>query len=121
SLGNTTEDINQLVQAFKTLSQSKIKNQPLKIKNQPLKIKNQPLKISPREAYFAPTQTIPIQEASDRICGELICPYPPGIPLLMPGEIITQEAIEYLQQVLAMGGTITGCNDPTLQTIQILK
>ncbi|MEO0936441.1 MAG: lysine decarboxylase, partial [Cyanobacteria bacterium J06641_2] len=66
-------------------------------------------------------QTIPMAEASDRLCGELICPYPPGIPLLMPGETITTEAIEYLQQVIFAGGTITGCNDPTLETMQVLK
>ena len=39
----------------------------------------------------------------------------------MPGEIITTEAIAYLQQIVAAGGTITGCNDPTLQTIQTIK
>jgi arginine/lysine/ornithine decarboxylase len=121
SLGNNTEDINQLVQAFKKLSQLTINNQPLTINNQPLTINNQPLTISPRDAYFAPTQTIPLPEASDRVCGELICPYPPGIPLLMPGEIITLEAIAYLQQAITAGITITGCNDPTLKTIQILK
>jgi arginine decarboxylase len=121
SLGNTTEDINQLLQALKTLSQSKIKNKNSKFKIQNSKIKIQKLEISPRDAYFASTQSISLQEASDRVCGELICPYPPGIPLLMPGEIITSEAIKYLQQVLAMGGTITGCKDTTLQTIQILK
>ena len=38
----------------------------------------------------------------------------------MPGEVITIEAIEYLQQVIAAGVTITGCNDPTLQTIQVI-
>ena len=58
--------------------------------------------------------------ASDRICGELICPYPPGIPILMPGEVITREAIDYLQQVLKSGGVITGCSDETLETIMVI-
>ncbi|MEO1672623.1 MAG: lysine decarboxylase, partial [Cyanobacteria bacterium J06631_2] len=62
-----------------------------------------------------------LNEARDRLCGELICPYPPGIPLLMPGETITVEAIEYLKQILTAGGTVTGCNDLTLATIQALK
>ncbi|MGL4879977.1 MAG: aminotransferase class I/II-fold pyridoxal phosphate-dependent enzyme, partial [Waterburya sp.] len=121
SLGNTTEDINLLVQAFKTLHPYPTTPLPHYPTTPLPHYPTTSLLYTPRDAYFAPTQTIPIQEASDRICGELICPYPPGIPLLMPGEIITQEAIEYLQQVLAMGGTITGCKDPTLQTIQILK
>ena len=119
SLGNTSKDIEQLINACQNLPNSSTPHLP----NSPtphLPISPSP-QISPRQAYFAPTETISITKADDRLGGELICPYPPGIPLLMPGEVITIEAIEYLQQVLAAGGTITGCNDPTLQTIQVLK
>jgi arginine/lysine/ornithine decarboxylase len=79
---------------------------------------------------LAAKETIEIEQArdravprweGDRICGELICPYPPGIPILMPGEVITTEAIDYLQTVLTVGGTITGCSDPNLKTIQVIK
>ncbi|MEM8675194.1 MAG: aminotransferase class I/II-fold pyridoxal phosphate-dependent enzyme [Cyanobacteria bacterium P01_G01_bin.67] len=128
SLGNTAKDIQQLIQACLALSQ---KNTVKTIKSnsavtQLLSLPPHPTKVSPRSAYFATKETITLSQASDQhcgelICGELICPYPPGIPLLMPGEAITVEAVNYLQQVLAAGGTITGCNDPTLQTIQILK
>ena len=123
SLGNNAEDIQQLISACQTLSQLAIERTialPL-ILPHPLSFIPHPLQVSPREAYFAATETIPINQASDRLCGELICPYPPGIPLLMPGEIITNEAINCLKQTVAAGGTITGCNDPTLKTIQILK
>ena len=122
SLGNTTVDIQKLVRACKTLSQlatDRTISPPSILSHSPSSI--YPSQVSPREAYFAVTETVALGEASDRLCGELICPYPPGIPLLMPGEIITSEAIEYLQQVLAAGGTITGCKDPTVQTIQTLK
>ena len=123
SLGNTIEDIQKLIRACKSLSQlaSERTISPPSILLHPLSFIPHPLRVSPREAYFAPTETVHIDRASDRLCGELICPYPPGIPLLMPGEIITSEAIEYLQQVSAAGGTITGCKDPTLQTLQTLK
>ena len=132
SLGNTSQDIKNLIQAFHQLSTinhqlSTINHQLSTINYQLSTINYQPstinyqLSLSPRQAHFAPTKTIPITEASDRLCGELICPYPPGIPLLMPGEIITAEAIEYLQQILVAGGTITGCNDPTLNTIQVIN
>ncbi|MEL7409648.1 MAG: hypothetical protein AAFN00_22340 [Cyanobacteria bacterium J06558_2] len=87
----------------------------------PLSLTPPLLKVAPRAAYFAPKATVPLSAAGDRLCGELICPYPPGIPLLMPGELITREAVHYLRQVVAAGGTITGCKDPTGQTIQILK
>lgn len=119
TFGNTEKDIDKLIQALTILSADYSK----KISSVVPKTSVLPpsyLKISPREAYFAATETIPLAESSDRICGELICPYPPGIPILMPGEVITQEAIDYLQQVLKSGGVITGCSDETLTTITVV-
>ena len=123
SLGNTAEDIQQLIQACRFISQSATSEiiSYFKIIPDPLSFSPCPAKISPRDAYFANTEPTPIDQAGDRLCGELICPYPPGIPLLMPGEIITTEVINYLNQLVIAGGTITGCKDPTLQTIQTLK
>jgi arginine/lysine/ornithine decarboxylase len=77
--------------------------------------------LSPREAFFLPAETVPADKAVDRLCAELICPYPPGIPVLMPGEIITPEAVDYLQQVLTAGGKITGCSDRGLQTLKVVR
>ncbi|MEG4395580.1 aminotransferase class I/II-fold pyridoxal phosphate-dependent enzyme [Microcoleus sp. BROC3] len=77
--------------------------------------------LSPREAFFFPAETVPADKAVDRLCAELICPYPPGIPVLMPGEIITPAAVDYLQQILATGGKITGCSDPGLQTLKVVR
>ena len=51
----------------------------------------------------------------------MICPYIPGIPILMPGEIITQDAINYLQEVLSFRGIITGCSDDTLETVKVIR
>ena len=123
SLGNTEADIQQLITACKTLANTKTNSLSLSFASLPYPSSFIPFpsKVSPRQAYFAATETIAIDRASDRLSGELICPYPPGIPLLMPGEVITTEAVDYLKQVLAAGGTITGCNDPTLATIQTLK
>ena len=121
SLGNTAEDIEQLVQACQTLAKIAPHTIPSPKILPPPSFIPYSLRVSPSEAYFAPAETVPIAQASDRLCGELICPYPPGIPLLMPGEVITKEAVDYLQQIMNAGGTITGCNDPTLKTIQILK
>ena len=119
SLGNTKEDIQQLIKAFQTISHSP--NLPLPHFPSLPPIHPSTPQISPRQAYFSPTETIPIETARDRLCAELICPYPPGIPILMPGEIIASEAIDYLQQVLDSGGIITGCSDPTLKTIQVMQ
>lgn len=122
SLGNMTQDIEQLVSAIRALvnsysvAQSFSQNLTFGYSWQ----ESPDLKISPRQAYFSATETIPLQQARDRISGELICPYPPGIPILMPGEIITQEAIDYLQKVLQYGGVILGCSDDTLKNIKVI-
>ena len=123
SLGNTSTDIDNLIQACQNLPQhaTQSNKQLASTLFDPVSFDFQPSSFTPRQAYFAPTETVSIDDASDRFCGELICPYPPGIPLLMPGEKITEKAIKYLQQVVVAGGTITGCNDPSIQTIQILK
>ena len=121
SLGNTAEDIQKLIQACNSLPHSPTLPLPY-FSTLPLPhFSTLPLPHSPRDAYFANTETIPVEQASDRLCGELICPYPPGIPVLMPGEIISIEVIDYLKQVMAAGGTITGCKDPTFRTIETLK
>ena len=75
--------------------------------------------ISPREAFFAVSEILPLSQTSDRICTEIVCPYPPGIPILMPGELITPAALEYLQQIQSMGGFITGCADTSLKTLKV--
>lgn len=122
SLGNTKDDIQQLIQACQKLAQSSSpKSQISNPRFEIPRLVPHSVKVTPREAYFSSLETVPLEAARDRLCGELICPYPPGIPLLMPGEIITTESIEYLRQIVAGGVSITGCNDPTLQTIQTLK
>ena len=137
SLGNTAEDIQKLIQACKSLPSSTpiLHHSPIS----PLPYFSTPILphshtsplpyfptptpplSSPRDAYFASTETTPIEQAGARLCAELICPYPPGIPLLMPGEAISIEVIDYLKQIVAAGGTITGCKDPTFKTIETLK
>lgn len=124
SLGNNGNDIRRLIQSCQILSRRAAeRSHPVNsvIPSLSSFTDANSLTISPREAYFAATETTSFHQASDRLCGELICPYPPGIPLLVPGETITLAALNYLQQTIAQGGTITGCKDPTLQTIQTLK
>ncbi len=118
SLGNTQTDIDRLVQAFTWLAQTKT-NPPNFL---PIHLLPCPkAQLSPRAAFFAPTTTLPIENTSDRISAELICPYPPGIPILVPGEIITTVAWEYLQQIRALGGKIIGCSNPTLATLKVVQ
>ncbi|PSB04676.1 aminotransferase class I/II-fold pyridoxal phosphate-dependent enzyme [Merismopedia glauca] len=120
SLGNTQTDIDLLGHRFSIIQNSTpnklITQEPLTFLNIPIKSE-----MSPREAYFSQTERVTREEARDRLSSELICPYPPGIPLLMPGEVITLEALNYLDSVLASGGTITGCSDPLLKSFKVVK
>ncbi len=123
SLGNTLNDINQLVKAFIDLSeQAKLNYQELKSIDFPSLPASVclPVSLSPRQAFFAQTETLPVKQAINRISAELVCPYPPGIPLLMPGEIITTAVVEYLEEILALGGKITGCSDFSFTTLKVV-
>jgi arginine decarboxylase len=129
SLGNTEADIERLVQAFTTLAKRFGQGEREKVKSQKSKIKSQKTLhhqpyislLTPREAFFSSTETLPIEQTSDHISAELVCPYPPGIPVLMPGEAIAPEALDYLLQIKAMGGFISGCADPSLNQLKVVK
>ncbi|MHC5719146.1 MAG: Orn/Lys/Arg family decarboxylase, partial [Nostoc sp.] len=124
SLGNTPADIEQLVQGFTTLAQEYRRTNLTFNKyiwqNIVSKVSHV-LHFSPREAFFAVSEILPVAQTSDRICAEIVCPYPPGIPVLMPGEVITKPVLDYLQQIQAMGGFITGCNDTSFKTLKVVK
>ncbi len=77
--------------------------------------------LSPREAFFAGNETVPASRAAGRISAELIAPYPPGVPVLAPGELISAEAIASLREVKADGGRIAYAADPTLETFQVIS
>jgi arginine decarboxylase len=76
--------------------------------------------LSPREAFFAHNETVLATAAVGRVSAELIAPYPPGVPVLAPGELITAGAIESLREVKADGGRIAYAADPSLATFQVI-
>ncbi|KAH9617076.1 hypothetical protein KSS87_019885 [Heliosperma pusillum] len=77
------------------------------------------MQLTPREAFFANKRKISIEKAVGKICGELICPYPPGIPVMIPGEVISQTALDNLLQSKANGAEISGASDPLLSSLVI--
>ena len=77
-------------------------------------------RMKPRDAWFSPSQKVPLAEARGRICAEAVAVYPPGIPAVNPGEEITAEVHEYLTLVSNMGLPCQGPSDPTLKTIKIV-
>ncbi len=77
--------------------------------------------MSPREAFFARNETVAADAAIGRVSAELVAPYPPGVPVLAPGELITSDAVEALREVAADGGRIAYAADPSLATFQVVE
>ena len=77
--------------------------------------------LSPRETFYAPTTTVKLRDAVGKICAEEVTFYPPGIPLLMPGEKISAQVIELIEREKLSGGKILGVEDSTLRTIKIVR
>lgn len=74
----------------------------------------------PRTAFFAPSRPVPLEASVGHVSAEIITCYPPGIPILCPGERVTSEIVKHLEVVRAAGLAISGPRDPSLATIQVL-
>ena len=77
--------------------------------------------LAPQQAFYAPTQVFPLQDAIGKISAEFIMCYPPGIPLLAPGERVTQRVVDYIEYSRERGSSLTGAKDITTQNIHVLK
>ncbi|MBR2178830.1 MAG: aminotransferase class I/II-fold pyridoxal phosphate-dependent enzyme [Selenomonadaceae bacterium] len=84
-------------------------------------IPNSVLKLTPREAFYSLNSTVDIDDAVNRICAEEVTFYPPGIPILQPGELITADIIDYIKSNKNIGRRLIGAADTSLNTIRILK
>jgi len=76
--------------------------------------------LSPREAFFAPRETVSAEAAVGRVAAETVAPYPPGIPAIAPGEVIGRELLAALREAAGDGTRIAYCADPTLETLQVV-
>ncbi|HEY1729197.1 MAG TPA: hypothetical protein VGG22_12540 [Candidatus Baltobacteraceae bacterium] len=79
------------------------------------------MRLSPREAFLSPTELIPFKQSAGRVCAEVITPYPPGIPVISPGEVITKEIIDYLGLEKKAGVKMQGPYDDDLRRIRVVK
>jgi arginine decarboxylase len=77
--------------------------------------------LDPRTAFFAERHPVPWDEAAGRVCAEVVAPYPPGVPVLAPGERITSAALEALRRARAAGARIRYAADPTLATVLAVR
>ncbi len=118
--GDTDETIDALIQALKDLSAEFHLKRTIESVTVTLP-KIPALALTPRDAFYSETEIMPLQEAQGRIIAEFIMIYPPGIPVFLPGEIITQENIDYIQTNLAVGLPVQGPEDESIETIRVIK
>lgn len=76
---------------------------------------------TPQKAFYSDKELIPIRETAGRICGEFVMCYPPGIPILAPGEQITEEIISYILYAKEKGCSMQGPEDPDISKLNVLK
>ncbi len=74
----------------------------------------------PRDAFFARTEQVPVDQAAGRIAAELASPYPPGVPAYAPGEVISRGALDYLTTGVQAGMLVPDVADPSLKTVRVV-
>lgn len=77
--------------------------------------------LAPQQAFYSHKQSVPMEQSGGTVCGEFVMCYPPGIPILAPGERITDEILEYIAYAKEKGCFLTGTQDMEIRSIQIVK
>ena len=76
---------------------------------------------TPQAAFYAEKESLPLRETQGRICCEFVMCYPPGIPILAPGEAITEDILDYIEYAKEKGCSLTGTEDPNVNRLNVMK
>jgi arginine/lysine/ornithine decarboxylase len=122
SVADTEQSIGRLIAAFEALSNERDgrAHGSLLVRSSGSVVAPGKQAMSPRDAFFAHTRAVPLSEAVGEVSAELVIPYPPGIPVLAPGDIIDAVKAEYLREGAARGMYLSGPADPQLETIKVV-
>jgi arginine/lysine/ornithine decarboxylase len=120
SFGDTKESIDTLLNALREISveyssKDSIKPDFINIPDIPEQI------LIPREAFNSPKVSVPLKDSIGMISGEFLLAYPPGIPILCPGEKVTEDIINYVQKLKDAGLYVQGTEDPKVENIKVVK
>ncbi|MEW5810565.1 MAG: aminotransferase class I/II-fold pyridoxal phosphate-dependent enzyme [Actinomycetota bacterium] len=122
TIGNTDADFDRLTAAFGEVSEHfgvRRREAGDALPRDVLTVRPEVV-LTPRDAFFAPVETIALTDAAGRIAAEAITPYPPGIPLVMPGERLGADVIDLLTALRAAGNPISA-SDPTLGCVKTVR
>ena len=118
SIGDRIQDIERLVGALEDIK--RLYSKPVSLLHNAEYI-TPIVAATPQKAFYSEKELIPIQETEGRICGEFVMCYPPGIPILAPGEMITREIIDYTLFAKEKGCSMQGPEDGSLERLNVLK
>ncbi|RIV28820.1 aminotransferase class I/II-fold pyridoxal phosphate-dependent enzyme [Alicyclobacillaceae bacterium I2511] len=120
SWGDTSADIDALVNALTTISetyQGQLGKREINVHVPAVPV----LAMSPREAFYADTETVSLSQSVGRTIAEMIMVYPPGIPILLPGEIVEQQNVDYIEENLRAGLPVQGPDDPEIRFVKVVR
>ena len=118
SIGDRIQDIERLVGALEDIK--RLYSKPVSLLHNAEYI-TPIVAATPQKAFYAEKELVPIRETAGRICGEFVMCYPPGIPILAPGEMITREIIDYTLFAKEKGCSMQGPEDGSLERLNVLK
>ena len=118
---NTREDLACLIAAAARISGAAVREGRRPLEKTNFRLPGFPeMRYTPREAYFRPKRTVPWEEARGQTAGEMAAPYPPGIPLIYPGEILEPEIWELLERCRRDGLSLHGPASPDLTAYRVI-
>ncbi|MDF2814082.1 MAG: arginine/lysine/ornithine decarboxylase, partial [Paenibacillus sp.] len=117
--GDNRETIDLLLAALVEMAKDYDPNNPPREIN--IEIPEVPqLSLSPRDAFYGDTEIVPFKESAGRIIAEFIYVYPPGIPILLPGEVISQVHVDYIVDHVEVGLPVKGPEDRSIQQVKVI-
>lgn len=117
SIGDRAQDVERLVSALAEIRRL-FKKDPTGMLSQ--EYIEPVVMISPQKAFYSEKESLPLADTEGRICGEFVMCYPPGIPVLAPGEKVTDEILQYIGYAKAKGCSMTGPTDPDINSLNVL-
>ncbi|MFR4441387.1 MAG: aminotransferase class I/II-fold pyridoxal phosphate-dependent enzyme, partial [Hungatella sp.] len=118
SMGDRPQELERLVSALAEIRRRYQKDSSGLLSQEYI---NPEVAVSPQEAFYAGKRSVPIEESEGYVCSEFVMCYPPGIPILAPGERITRDILDYIAYAKEKGCSMTGPEDPEILNINILE
>ena len=118
SIGDRIREVERLVTALADLKRRYKKDKTGMLSQEYISPK---VVMTPQDSFYAEKESLPLEQTRGRVCSEFVMCYPPGIPVLAPGEEITDEIIQYIVYAKEKGCSMTGPEDEKIERLNVLR